>query len=192
MAAPLPVNPLPFADDAELQTFTMPITGEQFGPSTKKQFFDELMKTLYPLRNQMKALVEQEKEVRAQVVKLIYPDDFDSRGTDKFELGGGWVLELKRTMNIKIDEQQLPMIREEVAALEVDPETGEVPTIDGIIKFKAELSETNWDATRDDVRELLRPALTFTPGSPGFDIKPPKQTATRRPSDQKARAKDES
>ena len=191
MATPIPIIPLPFLEDQELGIFTMPLTGEQFGPATKKQFFDELMKVHYPLMNKAKELVDQEKEVRAQIVALIYPDSFDERGTDRFELGGGWALDLERRMNIKIDETQISSVREEVAKLPVDPETGEMPSIDSAVKFKAELSESGWDNLRDDVRALLQPAVTFTPGSPGFKIKPPKQTATRRASDQKAKAKDE-
>lgn len=191
MAATIPTIPLPFLEDQDLNMFTMPLTGEQFGPATKKQFFDELMKVHYPLMNKAKELVEQEKEVRAQIVGLIYPDSFDERGTDRFELGGGWALDLERRMNVKIEPEQLPAIREEVMKLPVDPETGEMPSIEAAVRFKPELSESGWDSLRDDVRALLQPAVTFTPGSPGFKIKPPKQTATRRASDQKAKAKDE-
>jgi hypothetical protein len=187
MAARLPIDPLPFQADAEISTHFMP-DGEEF-EGTKRQFFDKLMALWYPVANEAKAAAEREKEIRAAVVALIYPTSFDTEGTDKFELGGGWVFEVKRRMNDKIDEAALGAVREEIAKLPVDPDSGEMPSIDACIKYKPDFSMSGYKALRDDVRVLLNQALTLTPGTPGVAIIPPKAKAAVKPSDQKAVAK---
>lgn len=188
MAAPIPTIKLPFEDDGEIQTFFPPHQEEPF-EGTKRQYFDFLMGAHYPLANQVKALTQQEKEMRAAIVALLYPDGYDAEGTDRYELPGGWKLDIDRKMNVAIDEAQLSAIREEVAKLEIDPETGEVPDFDACIKTKLDFSMSGWRNLRDDVRVLLGEALTFKQGSPGFKLKEPSARATQRATDQKARSK---
>ena len=187
MAARLPVNELPFQADSEIGNYFMP-DGEEF-QGTKRQFFDKLMAAWYPVANEAKAAAEREKEIRNAIVAVLYPTSFDTEGTDKFSLGGGWVFEVKRRMNDKIDEAALAAVREEVAKLPVDPDSGEVPSIESCIKYKPDFSMSGYKNLRDDVRELLNQAITLTPGTPGVSVIPPSAKAAVKASDQKAAAK---
>jgi hypothetical protein len=78
-------------------------------------------------------------------------------------------------------------VREAVAALPMDPETGEIPTLGEAIRYRAELSDTNYGTLAPEVRAILNQALTFTPGLPGVKLVPPKEKATARADQQKAR-----
>lgn len=187
MAARLPVNELPFENDTELHVFELP-DGSQSEPMTKRAYFDIAMADHYEKSNVFAAAKAAEAAARARVRALLYPDSWDKEGTDKFELPGGWVLEVKRTINVKIEESQLQAIRESIEKLPVDPDTGEVPTWEGALKFKPDLSLSGYNNLRDDVRVLLSEALEFTPGTPGVKVIPPKPKAAAKASDQKAKA----
>lgn len=188
MATRLPVNELPFENDPTLHEFELP-DGSMSAPMTKRQYFDIAMADHYEKANAFAAAKAAESEARKRVYELIYPDSWDKEGTDKFELPGGWVLEFKRTLNVKIDAVQLPSIREAIEKLPVDPDSGEMPSWDGALKFKPDLSISGYGNLRDDVRVLLDQALEFAPGTPGVKVIPPKAKAAAKASDQKAVAK---
>lgn len=192
MATQIPVQKLPFEDDAEVQDYTLP-DGNTY-TLTKKQYFDKLMALQYDSAQTAAKYSAIDKECRQAVDKLLYPNGYPTKGnrqdgTDKYELPAGWTLEFERRISVKIDETQLPSIREEVAKLPVDPETGEVPSLGQSLRFKPELSMSNYGTLRDDVRVILNSALTFTPGLPGVKLIAPKAKATAKADDQKAAAK---
>lgn len=184
MATRLPINDLPFENDAEIHEFEMPDGAMQ--SMTKRQFFDVAMGELYEKANKLAASKEQEAVARSRVRDLLYPDGWDSEGTDKYQLPGGWVLEFEKRINVSIDKPALPAIAEAIAALPVDPDSGEVASMDAI-SYKPDLSMSKYRLMRDDAKKLLSEALTFTPGSPGIKTIAPKQKATAKAGDQKAR-----
>lgn len=188
MATRLPVNELPFENDTELSQFPMP-DGTLSQPMTKRQYFDIALVDHYEKSNKFAAAKEAEGEARKRVYELIYPESWDKEGTDKFELPGGWVLEMKRTINVKIDAAQLPSIREAIEKLPVDGDSGEMPSWDAALKFKPDLSLSGYGTLRDDVKVLLAQALEFNPGTPGVKVIAPKPKAAAKASDQKAVAK---
>lgn len=187
MAARLPINELPFEKDTETSEYVLP-NGDT-ATLTKRQYFDVCMGDWYEKYNQLAAVKASEAESRARLTQLIYPDQWDVDGTDKYELPGGWVLEIKRTLNDKIDEAALPAIREEISKLPPNPETGELATLEGVIRMKPDFSLSGYRNMRDDVKAILNECLTLTPGTPGYKLIPPSAKATQRASDQKARGK---
>lgn len=186
MAARLPINKLPFEDDAALEVFTLP-DGTESQPMTKRQYFDIAMADLYTKAQAFAEAKVAESEARKIVYSMVYPKSWDEEGTDKFELGNGWIVEFKRTINVTIDDAQLPSLKEEIEKLPVDPDSGEMPSIDAAVKYKPDLSMSGYKLLRDDVKELLNQALEFKPGTPGVKVNPPKAKATAKASDQKAR-----
>jgi hypothetical protein len=185
MAARLPINPLPFENDTEIHEFELP-NGETAN-MTKRQFFDIAMGDLYEKANTLAASKASEAVARTRVRDLLFPDSWDSEGTDKFQLPGGWVLEFKRTLNVKIDDAALPAIKEAIEKLPVDADSGEMASMDAI-SYKPDLSMSKYREMRDDAKKLLGEALTFTPGSPAIKTIEPSAKATVKATDQKARA----
>lgn len=164
----------------------------------KQEYFNALMGLQHQAAQTAKKYVDIDRECRVELMTLIYPNGYPvdketgrMDGTDKYELPAGWTLEYERRVGCKIDEAQLPGIREAVSKLPVDPETGEVPSLGEAIRYRAELSDSAYGNLREDVRILLGDALTFTPGTPGIKAVPPKAKATARADDQKAAGKEE-
>lgn len=186
MAAKLPINKLPFEGSTEVELFFAP-NGEEFR-GTKKEYYDYLLAIWYPKAAELAALAVAEKELRTAISALIHPTGWEVDGTEKYEMPSGWVLEFKKTLNVTIDKAQLPSITEAVGKLEVDPETGEVATLEGIITYRPELSLSKYREIRADVKALLDDALEIKPGLPGVKMIPPSTKATSRASDQKAKA----
>lgn len=160
---------------------------------TNRQYFDALMGLQYQAAAEAKKYTDIDRECRAELMKLMYPDSYpvdDSTGrmdgTDKYELPGGWTLEFEKRIGCKIDAALLPGIREAVSKLPMDEETGEMPTLGDAIRYRPELSDSAYGNLRPDVRVLLNEALTFTPGTPGIKAVPPKAKAAARADDQKA------
>jgi hypothetical protein len=190
MAARLPINPLPFESDTEQHNFEVGSTehGEPIiERMTKRQYFDRIMADWHVKASALAAAKLAEDYARAKITELMYPDSWDEDGTDKFELPGGWVLEMERRINVKVDAEALPAVRKIVSELPVDEETGEMPTLEAAIKMKPDFSMSGFRNLRDDVKVAVRECCTFTPGTPGVKLNAPKQKAEKRIDDQKAR-----
>jgi hypothetical protein len=191
MAATKPKLALPFDGDEPSLVPILP-DGSPF-EGNKRQYFDALMGLQHQSAAYAKSSTEIDRECRIEIMKLLYPNSYPvdamtgrMDGTDKFELPGGWTLEYEKRVGVKVDESQLPGIREAVMALPTDEETGEMATLGDAIRYRAELSDTAYGNLREDVRVLLNEALTFTPGTPGIKAVAPKAKAAARASDQKA------
>lgn len=185
MAARLPINDLPFENDTELKEFEMPDGTTQ--TMTARQYFDVAMGELYEKANVLAAAKEAETIARTRVRELLYPNGWDDEGTDKYQLPGGWILEFKRAINVKIDGAQLPSIKEAIEKLPVDPDSGEMASMDAI-SYKPDISLSKYREMRPDAKVLLQQALEFTNGSPQIKTIAPKAKAATKATDQKAQA----
>lgn len=124
-----------------------------------------------------KEAAARENETRMAVFAHFFPEGDPRRsagGKDKFQMPGGFVLEIERRINVKIDKAALPAVRQVVSEMPVDPETGEVPTIEHAIRMAPEFSESGYKALPEHVRLIVNDCLTFTPGTPGLKLEPPK------------------
>lgn len=195
MAASIPVQPIPFKNDPAVIVEELP-NGEIF-QGTEWELFTRLGAIQADAAARAKVLNDLDTICRQRMQRLFYPTGYPMNkethrmdGTDKFELPAGWTLEFEKRINVKIDAAALPSIAEAVAALPVDEETGEVPSIGSAIRAKPEFSASGYGNLRDDVRVILNEALEFTPGTPGIKMVPPKQVAAKRVDGQKAKAKE--
>jgi len=184
MATALPINELPFEHDTELHEFELPDGTLQ--KMTKRQYFDVAMGDLHVKAAALSAAKDAESVARTRVRELLYPDDWDWIGTDKYQLPGGWVLEFEKRLNVTIDKAQLQAVKEAIEALPVDPDSGEMASMDAI-SYKPDLSLSKYRDMRPDAKAILAEALTFTPGSPGIKAVAPKAKAKAKAGDQKAR-----
>jgi hypothetical protein len=128
---------------------------------------------------------EIETEARMALYAYFYKETDPKRseaGTERFGMPGGWVLDIERRINVKIDQAALDPIKKVISELPPDPDTGEMATIDAAIKYKPDFSESGYRNLRADVKVILSEALTFTPGKPGFKLEY-KEKAKAKPKD---------
>lgn len=133
---------------------------------------DELVGAWFTAANELASISKRENEARVALYRHFYKEGdkkASEDGTEKFEMPGGWVLEITRRLNVKIDEALLDAAKKVIAELPADPETGELATIDTAVKYKPQLT-AGYDNLRGDVKEILSEALTFTPGLPAIKL----------------------
>lgn len=126
--------------------------------------------------------VARENELRLQVFSNFYKADdpcLSEPGTEHFAMPGNWLLKIERRINTKVDQSLIGAIKTEIATLEADPDSGELPTIDAALKWKPDFSESGYRDLRDDVKVILNKALTRTPGTPGIKLELPKSVQAK-------------
>lgn len=132
----------------------------------------------YNAQETAKLAVERESALRAAVYDRLYKSDDPKRseaGTEHFGMPGGWVLKVERRINCKIDKAALDVAKKAIAELPPDPETGEVPTLDSIIRYDPKLSDAGYREAPQIVKQTLADlhVLEFNPGTPGIKLELP-------------------
>lgn len=90
------------------------------------------------------------------IFDVLYPNGSQSAGTENWQMPGNWILNFDHRENFKItDKAMLPDAAKAVAAIPQDEETGEVYSLDTIIKWKPEVSATGWRDAAPAVKKLL-------------------------------------
>lgn len=150
----------------------------------KKAEFDALIGVWYQAANALIAAEAQESALRTKIYDMLYADDDQRRsvaGSDHFAMPGGWELQIERRVNCSIDRATLPLAQKVIAELEPDPETGVVPSLDGVIQWSPKLSDSgyrNIDARAKEVLEQFS-VLEFKPGKPGVKLVLPKSVQAK-------------
>jgi hypothetical protein len=117
--------------------------------------------------------VATEMEARMALFRYFYKESdpkCNLSGREKFGMPSGWVLEIQRRLNYSVDVAALDSIRKAVAALPVDPDSGEIASIEAAIKYRLEVSESGYRDLRHDAKALLNEALTVKPGAPSLKL----------------------
>lgn len=145
-------------------------------PVKKVEITDELEKLVgdwFEKKQASDLASENENAARLVLYAHFYAENDPLRseaGKEKFSMPGGWQLEIERRINARIDRATLATCKAAIDALPPDPDTGEVPSLDAIIRWEPKLSDSNYKTAPDRVKEILGECLTFTPGSPGLKL----------------------
>lgn len=116
-----------------------------------------------------KRWMERERELRS----LIYGNLFGSLAdgtTHTHELGNGYKLKAKRPLNYKVDAGLIDDALDKIVAI---GNSGAF-LADRVIKWKPELSLTEYKQLSDEQRQVLDVAITMTPGLPSLELVEPK------------------
>ncbi len=119
---------------------------------------------------EVKPLVENEMQLRKQVMAAYFPTPVE--GVNTCQLESGW--EMKGTYKIdrKIDEAALPAINVELRGMNVNP--------DPLVRFKPELDTTAYKSLvqiNPEAAKVFEKAMISKPASPSIELKPPKAKA---------------
>ena len=119
----------------------------------------------YEIREQLKVLQDKEKELRLRIMSSVFPDA--KEGINNYPLEGGYVLKGTRVISRKIDEASLSAIADQLASAGV--------SVDSLIRYKPELSVSQYKKLSAEQRMIFDQALIIKDGLPQLDIVLPKK-----------------
>ena len=102
-----------------------------------------------------------EAEARREVAALFFPEPVE--GTNVAPLGNGWEVVLKVRYNVAVDEE---LFDELLKKARLKPEIAE--TLDD---WQWNLKRSAFEALPDAKKDILAPAVTYTPGMPSLEIR---------------------
>lgn len=133
----------------------------------------EDLATWFKKKAQLAKLKGEEAMLRSRIFKHYFPTPTEGSKDNKVPLndGTGAILQADYVINRTVDEQQLEALREAMFA-----EGSNLPQLDlaKLIKWKPELSITEYRKLSETERHTLDQALVIKPGSPQMEIKIPK------------------
>lgn len=103
--------------------------------------------------------IERRREIEDQLVKELHIDE-SHEGTETFEREG-YVIKVVGKLSRKVNSDMI----QEIAA-----ESGMEDFLSSLFRWKPEINMTAWKSTDHKITETFLPAITTTPGRPGFSI----------------------
>lgn len=112
---------------------------------------------------------ELESQKRIEALTLCFETPPDS-GTVNYDLGKGFVLKAVFKENYKLNEKGLDAALDKIEKL---GEAGEL-IVNRVIRWKPELSKTEYEAMPPNMRKILDEVITISPGTPSLSLVTPK------------------
>lgn len=125
----------------------------------------EDMAEWYRLQEQLKKLKAAEMLLRLKIFKFCFPAP--KEGTNDLEMGDGYVLKGKHTINREVDQGAFQVLRKNFEEAGIHP--------DALVQYKPSLVKREYNTLTDEQRQLFDQALIVKPGSPALEIVLPKK-----------------
>lgn len=129
---------------------------------------------LVEMQNQLAALKGAEAMLRRRVFAHYFPNPTEGSKDNKVPLndGTGAIVQGEHILNRKVDEGELEKLKEAMFA-----EGSNLPQLDfsKLIKWKPEVSMTEYRKLTDEERQAFDRCLVVTPGMPGVKVVIPKR-----------------
>lgn len=133
---------------------------------------DKLIAKREEIVNEIKALQEQEKELRNQILKDSFSYEGDEReGTENIELANGYKLKGVFKLTRKLDKNETPEVLTKIRATGVEG----VFIADRLVTWEPKLSKSEYDKLSPQYKQMIDSVLTTKPGLPALSIVPPKK-----------------
>ena len=114
--------------------------------------------------------VEIERKLRQAVMLSFYPDEQPEKGTFNQELGNGYKLKFGFKQNLTLNAA---FVNDVLSEIERTGEDGKF-VAERLVKFKPELSLTEYNQLSADHRRLIDRIVTTKPASPTIEFVEPK------------------
>jgi hypothetical protein len=127
--------------------------------------FQKELELWYNWQDELGSLKAAEMSLRKDIFARCFPNPVE--GSDnKYDLVGGWIVQGKYPIDRKIDTALLTnyQAKFDKAGIKAD-----------IIRWKPELSVTEYKKLTDKQKELFDNVLIIKPGSPSLEVKKPKR-----------------
>lgn len=119
----------------------------------------------YELSEQLKKLRAQEITLRKKIFGSAFPSPVE--GTNSFELGDGYVLKGKHTLNRDVDPGAFDALKEPLRERGINP--------DGLVQYKPSLVLREYRKLTAEEQQFFDQCLIVKPGSPSLEIVLPKK-----------------
>jgi len=129
---------------------------------------DEMLLEQQNAAKQAKFFTERDKELRTMIYSLAF-DGLDDGSQHSTPLGNGYILKGKRPVAYKLSGD-VDGALEKIAAIGNEGSF----IADRLVKWKPELSLTEYKALTDEQRKMIDPCVTTTPGLPTIEVVEPK------------------
>lgn len=113
----------------------------------------------------------EEISFRNQLLALCFPGG--KEGTENLDLGKGWVLKGVFKQNYSLDKDD-EKVDKALTRLEKCGENGKF-VAERVVKWKSELSVSEWRKLTPEQQACLTEVLTIKPGQPSLELVPPKE-----------------
>jgi hypothetical protein len=118
---------------------------------------------------------KEENTLREFVVKTCFPTHKDA-GTENFELGKGYKLKAVFKLNFKFPD--IDKLNKALDAFEAKGDAGKLLS-ERVVKWKPELSLTEYKQLPAEYAELLTPCIETSPGTPSLELVIPDEKKRR-------------
>lgn len=139
---------------------------------------NEAMRVYHQAVARAKAAAEDLGLAHSDLIAVLYPNGPKTRGVDTWDIGYGYQLKVEFPMNFTLDKTAIEPAKKMVSELPMIEETGEVPSLDGIIKYKPEFNETAYRSAPESVKDVCRKLNLFgwSWGKAKIEVKEPGQS----------------
>lgn len=114
----------------------------------------------YELQAKLKQIKASEMLLRTKIFKALFPNPVE--GTNKHELGDGWVLNATYSLTRDIDPGALQAVREKLVENRINP--------DKLVNYKPSLIKSEYNKLTAEEQQLFDSVLIIKPGSPQLNI----------------------
>ena len=135
---------------------------------------DQILQEWEVAATQLAALKADEQRLRLEYIKLV-SNPTKETGTENIELGNGYKAKIVKKLNYNVNQDT---VNTALDRMENDSPEGKV-FADLAIKWKAELSKTQYDLMPEKYRKMIDECITVRPGLPSLEIVAPPTKAKR-------------
>ncbi len=134
---------------------------------------EKLLARQTSIKEQIRELQAQEKELRTQILKDSFNFEGDDReGTENIELGNGYKLKGVFKLTRKLDKKETPEVLNAMRSM--SPEGAFIA--DRIVTWEPKLNKKEYDSLNPQFKGMVDSVLTTTAGLPSLSIvEPPKK-----------------
>lgn len=118
----------------------------------------------YKMHQELSRLRAAEMLLRKKIFSGLFPEPVE--GTNKHELGDGWLLKATYSLTRDIDPGALSVARDMLIERKINP--------DVLVNYKPSLVKSAYNKLTDDERAFFDQVLIVKPGSPSLEIVLPK------------------
>jgi hypothetical protein len=134
---------------------------------------DNLLAAWQDAATEAKLAVDRERELRLMAFKRSVPEPIE--GTNTLTLGNGYVLKAVHKLNYSVSSKPEPLAALHDALTRMG---GEIAS--KLVRWKPEISGTNYKLLDEMNRQIIAPLVTIKPGLPELSILAPGEAGNKR------------
>ena len=144
------------------------VTPEEQLPLQEQKEFIEKLAEWHKLKTEVALLTNKERDARAEIFGLAFPEPTEGRSDNKLDLGTGYVLQGDHKITRTVEEEAIKKLMKK-------PKSRAAELLEHVIRWKPELKTKEWKALLPADRKLIAEVVVEKPGMASLDITQPKR-----------------